>query len=259
MRIPSIALGAALVTLATLNAVALPGPSFGQLVEAPLLGDETAAWRFNNPNPLADDSGNGNGLANESPAPSYESTPLREFAQVSGSSARAEPSLTLSALGSGSITASFWIRGEATDRHANVLMKRAHDCGDPWAFQVVTMGSNHRPAHDAGQIAFSQGTGTNGVISNATVMSGLWTHVTFVRDVAHEEVRVYVNGTLDARSAADARDYSNAGPFHMARDLCDGATLVADLDDVRLFGRALSNHEIAVLATLPPAALSSLG
>jgi len=78
-----------------------------------------------------------------------------------------------------------------------------------------------------------------------------WQHVTAVR--RGDRLQLYVNGRRVAESAKfqpDGFDLSNAQPLVIGRGPCD--SLHGGLCDVRLYGRALTDEEIASLARARP-------
>jgi len=86
-----------------------------------------------------------------------------------------------------------------------------------------------------------------GVASVSTIPVDEWAHVTYLK--AGGTLRLYVNGALDAEQTLVGTSISNTGPIYLADDPWHGATH-CELDDVRIYDRALSDDEITGLATL---------
>lgn len=75
-----------------------------------------------------------------------------------------------------------------------------------------------------------------------------WTHLGLVYDAKFQQLRLYVNG--QAAGAASARLFAADGPFSFGRAKWNGTkvgTLARGLDDVRVFGDALSADEVRLV------------
>ncbi len=80
------------------------------------------------------------------------------------------------------------------------------------------------------------------------VMQNKWHHVAYVRNKAANCLMIYVDGKEVARVHNAGSDVSPAGPFHIGRDSRTGSTVLnGRIDDLKLFNRALDQHEIALL------------
>lgn len=83
--------------------------------------------------------------------------------------------------------------------------------------------------------------------------TGVWTHLAGVYDAGTGQVRLYVNGLLEATANAAAR-WDATGAFQLGRAKFQGRHvdhLAGTLDEVRAYDRALSANEVAALATVP--------
>lgn len=88
------------------------------------------------------------------------------------------------------------------------------------------------------------------VRSPATAVAGEWTHLAAVYDATTNTMRLYVNGILEA-TAATTGALATAGPLVIGRGLRDGAHdswAHGDVDDVRAYHGAMTDHRIAILA-----------
>jgi hypothetical protein len=92
------------------------------------------------------------------------------------------------------------------------------------------------------------------VYSNATVPLNQWTHVAGVFDSATKRLQVFVNGVPDTMILAkNSTVFTNDEPLLIgasdtgsdARDFLKGT-----IDEVRVWARALSNHEVAASAAM---------
>ncbi|MEU6715793.1 LamG-like jellyroll fold domain-containing protein [Nonomuraea sp. NPDC046802] len=85
-------------------------------------------------------------------------------------------------------------------------------------------------------------------LSKDTPRLNEWTHLTGVYDSATAQISLYVNGRLE--SSADARPWAATGPLTIGRGKVNGTAAdfwPGDIDDVRLYGRAMFAGEVADL------------
>ncbi|GAA2797338.1 hypothetical protein GCM10010441_23190 [Kitasatospora paracochleata] len=107
--------------------------------------------------------------------------------------------------------------------------------GGGWSFKV-------RSADQAQKVAAVAGT---------PVTANTWTHLTGVWDGAN--VRLYVNGALAGSAADTTTPWDSPQGLNIGRAKWDGAPAnrwIGSVDDVRLWGRALTAAEIAVVGGL---------
>ncbi|MGH3736071.1 MAG: LamG-like jellyroll fold domain-containing protein [Micromonosporaceae bacterium] len=101
------------------------------------------------------------------------------------------------------------------------------------------------------------GGGGEGRVTSATpVRVGGWTHLVAVRDLAAQQLRLYVDGRPDGTAAYGAA-WSAGGRFTMGRSMWLGSPtdyLPGLLDEVRAYQRGLGEQEIRELATTPAVA-----
>ncbi|WIX76952.1 LamG domain-containing protein [Amycolatopsis carbonis] len=84
------------------------------------------------------------------------------------------------------------------------------------------------------------------VVSNVTVTPSEWTHLGVVYDASAQEMKLYVNGALTTVQVGVTLGAS-AGPFTIGRGKWNGQNsgfFPQGIDDVRVFGKALSDGEI---------------
>jgi hypothetical protein len=87
--------------------------------------------------------------------------------------------------------------------------------------------------------------------STTTAQAGVWTHLTGVYDQDAKQLRIYVNGVLEATVFALFDSWSSNGGFVIGRTKYDGVLkdfFAGDIDDVRVYGYALTDSDIAALA-----------
>ena len=112
-----------------------------------------------------------------------------------------------------------------------------------WAFAVPS-GDSNTP-------------GTARAESSSAALAGVWTHLVGVHDGEADELRLYVNGT-QAGTAAFASPWSATGSLVFGRGKYQGGSvdfLDGRIDEVRTYGRALTQNEIAELADAVPTGL----
>ena len=96
-----------------------------------------------------------------------------------------------------------------------------------------------------------------GLVANVRLtdaQKGTWTHWVFTYDAVTNEQRFYYNGSLDASGVVgDRGPVISVGPFHMGEcPYCGGVQPIdGKIADFRIYGRLLSENEIAALAAMP--------
>jgi hypothetical protein len=79
-----------------------------------------------------------------------------------------------------------------------------------------------------------------------------WCHVVGTCVAGGDELRTYVNGRLDRKLRMPSAFTSLSGPVYVGQDLFGNAAQYNGLiDEVCLFGRALSDAEVKTLASWP--------
>jgi hypothetical protein len=82
------------------------------------------------------------------------------------------------------------------------------------------------------------------VISAEPLPAGMFTHVAAVYDGSH--LGVYINGALSAEQPAGTME-PNSVPLHIGADSNGASQFAGIIDEPRVFGRALTADEIALL------------
>jgi Concanavalin A-like lectin/glucanases superfamily/Carboxypeptidase regulatory-like domain len=99
------------------------------------------------------------------------------------------------------------------------------------------------------------------ISSTSTATAGRWTHLAMVWDAWTRQMRLYVNGTLEATTtlAADAVPHGSASSLSIGRTKRDGVHTdfwSGAIDDVRVYNYAASAEALALLAAPAPPAVS---
>jgi GH35 family endo-1,4-beta-xylanase len=100
-----------------------------------------------------------------------------------------------------------------------------------WAYIVPTADSNTG--------------GWQTALSTSVPVKDAWTQLVAVYDAVNRQLRLYVNGRLEA-TVAGAVSWPSGGPLRIGRT-AGGSQWSGGIDDVRVYARALSNAEVAAL------------
>ncbi|MDP4504732.1 LamG-like jellyroll fold domain-containing protein [Nonomuraea turcica] len=143
------------------------------------------------------------------------------------------------------VTVTAWARLTATTGSATVVTQEGGRAGafalqyskadDRWALT--------RPTADA------DGAATVRALSAAAPRLNEWTHLTGVYDAAAGQISLYVNGRLES-TVAFTQPWNATGPLTIGRGKVNGAAAEfwpGDVDDVRIYGRAMFADEVADL------------
>jgi hypothetical protein len=140
--------------------------------------------------------------------------------------------------------------------------------GPWWAGKGLVDADVNGPAEDFGvalvgdKAAFGVGNPDTTLTSTTAINDGQWHHVAATRDAVSGRMQLYVDGSLQA-SAQGPNGIKNAPPHLRLGSIRSGAAsgfLSGTIDDVQIFGRALSADEIPPLMNHAPAlSISSLG
>ncbi|MFU8870394.1 LamG-like jellyroll fold domain-containing protein [Micromonospora sp. SL4-19] len=87
-------------------------------------------------------------------------------------------------------------------------------------------------------------------LANTTAVAGQWTHLTGVYDTASGKMKLYVNGVLQNTTAATG-GWEATGGYVIGRARWAGAASNiwdGEIDDVRIYGKALTDDQVATLA-----------
>lgn len=113
-----------------------------------------------------------------------------------------------------------------------------------------------RSAAGVNRLSFFTGGGVETSISGTTeISSGQWTHIAATRDGTTGEMKIYVDGQLDATGMGSSGSALNANPvIHIGGNTLDGRYFAGVIDDVRLYSRVLSSSEIqgVIAINVPP-------
>jgi hypothetical protein len=88
-------------------------------------------------------------------------------------------------------------------------------------------------------------------VPNAAIVTGDWVHVVAIRDAANDLISIYADGVLQGSEADTSGDISSGEPMWIGESTDETDTAMSgDIDDVRIFDKALTEDEIAAIASL---------
>jgi beta-galactosidase len=156
----------------------------------------------------------------------------------------------------GSLTLVGWMRPEVLDQWQVLAGKYGFVGVNDRAYRI-----DLRPGGTVGFIVSPDGGFDSGYLLDAVppvaLSAGTWYHVAGVFDAQARTMTVYLDGkVIGARSVSHSIIHDAAAPFILGADVKSG---VADqhfdgqLDDWRVYGRALAAGEIEALMAPPPA------
>ncbi|MDX2086559.1 MAG: LamG domain-containing protein [Kofleriaceae bacterium] len=103
-----------------------------------------------------------------------------------------------------------------------------------------------------GQVHFSTADVSTPFVWSGGISAGTWYHVVGTFESGTKSL--YIDGIERMTGTASVTSY-DAEPFRIGCDRGTGEIqnfFVGDIDDVRLYGRALAASEVAALAAVPP-------
>ncbi len=141
------------------------------------------------------------------------------------------------------LSVSAWIKTSYSAGNQRIVFKK-NDSFEGYTLTVVaTTGKARLNVKGLGQSTATY------VDSTTTVTDGQWHHLVGVRD-ADANIKIYVDGLLEATVSTSTMDLTNSFPLYIGIDNQYGG-LTNDfngkIDDVRIYGRALSAEDIRVL------------
>ncbi|MEM6453798.1 MAG: LamG domain-containing protein [Acidobacteriota bacterium] len=165
-----------------------------------------------------------------------------DYVEVSHASA-----LTLT----GSLTISAWIRADdfGDSKYGRIVAKQKYvgGFGGGYSFYMGDVASGNPPGTDT--VCANIGTASFGCATNGSISLNTWHHVVMVYDDASSEVRFYVDGSAAGSFSTSSGPGSNTVPLRIGDRDDLKRSFDGEIDDVRLWSRALSATEIADLAT----------
>jgi hypothetical protein len=84
-------------------------------------------------------------------------------------------------------------------------------------------------------------------VNRAPFYTGDWVFVVSVRDSINDELLIYADGILQGTAPDNSGDISSGEPLRIGNCVSEHAPMMGDIDDVRIFDKALSEEEIAAV------------
>ncbi len=209
-----------------------------------------AHWRFNNS--TADDSG-GNHPAVLGGGATFTTSSMEGSHALSMPAAADYANPGTIDLGQ-SFTFSGWVQAAAGSGGLQTVFATDGTGSTAAGVKLFLYGSTNA---QAGRLRLETGNGTAGgdAFTNTGVFSfGQWNHVAVAVDRSTGLAAIYVNGQNVTADATVRNDFPTNQPLLLARFTDGTAPLLGALDDVRIYGRALSIDEIRVLSVRSPLA-----
>ncbi|MCW6006701.1 carboxypeptidase regulatory-like domain-containing protein [Micromonospora sp. CPCC 205371] len=160
------------------------------------------------------------------------------------------PNVTVPVTSGGSTTVTAWVRLTATG--GGVRNVASYDGANVHALRLAYNGANNTWIFRTVPSDTSGAAGAT-IASTSTAVAGRWTHLAAVWDLANRQMKLYVNGTLEATYQAG----SNWAPHNAATSFSIGRTRAAAaysefwsgaIDDVRVYNYPVAADKIALLA-----------
>ncbi|MFK7951236.1 MAG: LamG-like jellyroll fold domain-containing protein, partial [Ekhidna sp.] len=153
-------------------------------------------------------------------------------------------------IGAGSYSIGFWVKiPEGLGAESRIILEKRPVCSEGRFFSIIYR--NH--ATRGNEIVVSQrnnGGATAPIVSGLTV--GEWMHVTYVKDNDNSSSSLYINGVQESEVAwGAAYNFENSANLIAGSGPCVGADgtirFIGDLDEMHIYGRALTAVEIDLL------------
>jgi hypothetical protein len=221
------------------------------------LGDELLWWRLDagdyaSDGSALDRSGNGYDATIADAVTRHQEALDGHLVFEDGSAVTQRSDGPLMGWGNGSFSAAFWLRGAIPTQDWSTLLIKRTTCGDSsWPLHIGMTMKDHNGEPGAGGNLWATNRAQNDVFTTKKVADGTWHHIAYVLDATAPSANFYVDGMLDATKPATVGDFSNGQPLVVGKDIAGGSCrptpFHGDLDDVRLYSRALGPLDAMVL------------
>lgn len=135
------------------------------------------------------------------------------------------------------ITVSAWIRPTVSVSGTRRFVDKGYNTS--FAFNGPNSGSNG--------ISVWINNGSRAATASDVYQVGVWSHVAFTynKDAGSDQVKIYVNGALAGTGTYSSAIGVDANPVSIGGTSTGSSTLAGQIDDVRMYSRALAPYEIA--------------
>jgi len=146
------------------------------------------------------------------------------------------------------ISISLWIKNTddfSSDSYSNYIISKGVIGSSPWNNYVMTMGSNYKY-----RFAIHTNQGSYGATTTSTFNDSNWHHVVGIYDYNNSAIKIYVDNALEKSTSAQGTINNTRSTFYIG-DWNGNSTWHfwhGLIDDIRVYNRALSAGEVAILA-----------
>jgi len=93
-------------------------------------------------------------------------------------------------------------------------------------------------------------------LSDAAFITGEWVNIVVIRDSVNDLLLMYADGVLQGTATDSSGDISSGEDMRIGNTtIGNGRTCEADIDDVRIYAKALSEEEVGIIDQRPTAAM----
>jgi uncharacterized repeat protein (TIGR03806 family) len=102
------------------------------------------------------------------------------------------------------------------------------------------------------RLSFFAGNPDVTVSGSTPINTGNWTHIAVTRSGTNGSIKLYVNGVVDGTGTGGAALLTSNPAIHIGGNTLDNRYFQGQMDDVRIYSRALSDAEVASLVSVVP-------
>jgi hypothetical protein len=142
------------------------------------------------------------------------------------------------------MTLEAWVRPTGSSAWQTIMLK---ENGSELAYAMYSRENTNRPS---GWVRINPTTGSSTSVTGTTGLAlNAWTHLATTYDGTN--MRMYVNGTLVGTKARTGTMYNSTGPLKFGGNAVWGEFFTGQIDEVRVYNRALTQPEIQTDMNLP--------
>jgi hypothetical protein len=143
----------------------------------------------------------------------------------------------ITAINSGEVSFSFWYYPNSVSGLNTIFSN--------WSVSVVNVG--FFCYRTSAGILFQQATGANGLVTGSILTANTWHHIVCRRADGTGGMRVFCNGVMNAASGTPGGTQASTAVFNFCGNYGGAGAGNCQIDDFRIYNRALTNGEVAQL------------